>query len=307
MSIVFFGTPYFAVPSLKALIHAKEDIRLVVTQPDKLKGRGHILSYPPVKEFALSEGLKVTQPYKINDEEFYRELNYIHPEFIVVVAYGKIIPEMILSSPSKGCINVHASLLPKYRGAAPIQWALINGDSFTGVTTILMNKGLDTGDILLQKSISIELTDNSETLTEKLSHLGAEILIETINGLRHENIKGTPQSGKATYAPQIRKADGKIDWNKKATELFNFVRAMFPWPSAFTYLNKERIKLIKTKPLPGECPSGIIKKASQGELIVGTGEGLLMIEELQPEGKKIMTASAFITGRKLREMYDRFD
>lgn len=306
MSIVFFGTPYFAIPSLKTLIDAGEDIALIVTQPDKLKGRGRILSYPPIKEFALKEGLKVCQPHKINDEGFYRELHNIYPEFIIVVAYGKILPEPILNLPSKGCLNIHASLLPKYRGAAPIQWALINGESVTGITIILMDKGLDTGDILLQRSINIEETDNSKTLSMKLSVLGAETLIETIHGLRQGNIACISQSGDTIYAPQLRKAEGRINWDKKADELFNFIRAMFPWPSAFTYLHNERIKLNKAKPLPGSCPPGIIKKASEGELIIGTGEGLLMIEELQPEGKKIMTATAFLTGRKLVEMYDRF-
>lgn len=307
MSIVFFGTPYFAVPSLKALLQAKEDISLVVTQPDKQKGRGHILSSPPVKELALSEGLKVSQPYKIKDEELFNEISNINPEFIIVVAYGKILPKSILDIPTKGCINVHASLLPKYRGAAPIQWALINGESITGVTTICMDEGLDTGDILLQKSITIEESDNSETLSRRLALLGAETLLETIYGLRDEKVARIPQSGEPIYAPQLRKGDGRINWNKKAVELYNFTRGMYPWPSAHTYLKHERIKLIKVKPLPGNCPPGIVKKASEGELIVGTGEGLLMIEELQPEGKKTMTASAFLAGRKLGEMHDRFD
>ncbi len=307
MSIVFFGTPDFAIPSLKALIKAKENIALVVTQPDKLKGRGHILSYPPIKELALSEGIKVSQPTKINDEKFFKELNDIFPEFIIVVAYGKVLPPAIISIPQKGSINVHASLLPKYRGAAPIQWALLKGESVTGITTMFMNQGLDMGDVLLQQSIPIEETDNSQTLSEKLSLLGAGMLIETIRGLRDGNIIRLPQSGDASYAYQLKKSDGRINWHKNAKELFNFVRAMFPWPSAYTYLKNERIKIIKAKPLSGECPYGIVKKASEGELIIGTGEGLLTIDELQPDGKKIMTASAFLSGRKLMEMYDRFD
>jgi len=307
VSIVFFGTPDFAVPSLKALIKAKEDIALVVTQPDKFKGRGHVLSYPPIKELALSEGIKISQPHSINNEAFCRELYNISPEFIVVVAYGKILPKKVLSIPLKGSLNVHASLLPKYRGAAPIQWALINGDTVTGVTTILMDEGLDTGNILLQKSVFIDETDNSETLSKKLSTLGAETLIETIYGLRLGSIVGIPQPEDASYAPQLRKNDGRIKWHQKASELCNFVRAMFPWPSAYTYLNNERIKLLKVKSQQGEGIPGVIKKATEGELIVGTGEGLLKIEELQPEGKKIMTASAFLQGRKLREIHDRFD
>lgn len=301
MSIIFFGTPYFAIPSLNALIEAKESIMLVVTQPDKQKGRGHILTYPPVKDLSLSAGIPVIQPFKIRDDDFSRKLNDINPEFIIVAAYGKLLPEIILSIPEKGCINVHASLLPKYRGAAPIQWALINGESITGITTMLMNEGLDTGDILLQKNIEIEETDNSETLSKKLSQLGAVTLIETINGLRTGIIKPAPQIGEVVYAPPLKKTDGRIVWDKDANELFNFIRAMFPWPSAYTYLKNERIKIIRAKPIEGEGVAGRIEKASEGKLIIGTGRGLLSIEELQPDGKKIMSASAFLSGRKLKE------
>lgn len=305
MSIIFFGTPDFAVPSLKALIEAKEDVQLVVTQPDKQKGRGHILSHPPVKDLSLSADIPVIQPVKIRDDDFCRRLKDITPEFIIVVAYGKLLPEMILSIPEKGCINIHASLLPKYRGAAPIQWALINGESFTGITAMLMNEGLDTGDILLQKRIEIEETDNSKTLSLKLSHLGAMTLIDTLNGLRTGIIKPMPQIGEAVYAPPLKKTDGRIMWNKDAKELFNFIRAMFPWPSAYTYLKDERIKIIRAKPVAGEGLAGRIEKASGGILLVGTNEGLLSIEELQPDGKKIMSASAFLSGRKLKE-HDAF-
>ena len=306
MSVVFFGTPVFAVPSLKVLIDAKEDIALAVTQPDKLKGRGHILSFSPVKETALSANVHVSQPFKINDEDFYRQLRDIGPEFIITVAYGRILPKTILSIPKRGCINVHASLLPKYRGAAPIQWALINGENVTGTTTMLMNEGLDTGDMLLQEGIRIEEEDNYETLSHKLSLLGARLLIRTIDGLRSGTIKPMPQIGEPSYAPQLKKADGRIDWNKSAKELFNFIRGMYPWPSAYTYLKNERIKIIKSKCLPGEGNSGRVEKASAGELIIATGEGLLSITELQPDGKKIMTASAFLSGRKLKEKHDSF-
>ncbi len=301
MSIIFFGTPDFAVPSLKALIESKEDVQLVITQPDKQKGRGHILSHPPIKDLSLSADIPVIQPVKIKDNDFCHRLKDITPEFIIVVAYGKLLPEMILSIPEKGCINIHSSLLPKYRGAAPIQWALINSESVTGITAMLMNEGLDTGDILLQKSIEIEETDNSKTLSLKLSHLGAMTLIETLNGLRTGIIKPMPQIGEAVYAPPLKKTDGRIMWNKDAKELFNFIRAMFPWPSAYTYLKNERIKIIRAKPLAGKGVAGRIEKASEGILIVGTGGGLLSIEELQPEGKKIMNASAFLSGRKLKE------
>lgn len=324
MALIFFGTPEFAVPSLRSLINENEDIALVVTQPDKLKGRGHVLSSPPVKEFALLNGIRVIQPIKIKEEGFYRELSSINPEFIIVVAYGKILPDDILKIPKAGCINVHASLLPKYRGAAPIQWSLINGEKITGITTMLMDSGLDTGDILLQRELEIEESDNAETLSRKLSLMGANILIDTIKGLRLGNIKPSPQPNKATYAPPLKKIDGQIDWGKSSEQLSNFVRGMFPWPSAFCYLNSERIRILKAKslekkdiplhlPLCSEFETirdstapGRILKASQGELIVETGKGFLLIEELQPEGKKIMTAGAFLSGRKLREGHDKF-
>lgn len=306
MSIIFFGTPDFAIPSLNALIEAKEEIRLVVTQPDKQKGRGHILTHPPVKDLSLSAGIPVIQPVKIRDDDFIRKLNEINPEFIIVAAYGNLLPKTILSIPEKGCINIHASLLPKYRGAAPIQWALINGETITGITAMLMNEGLDTGDILLQKNIEIEETDNSETLSKKLSQLGAVTLIETINGLRTGIIKPLPQIGEATYAPPLNKADGRIMWDRDAKDLFNFIRAMFPWPSAYTCLKNERIKIIRAKPVEGEGVPGRIEKASEGVLLAGTGKGLLLIEELQPDGKKMMRSSAFLSGRKLREGHDIF-
>lgn len=312
MALIFFGTPQFAVPSLKALIDEKEDIALVVTQPDKVKGRGHILSSPPVKELARSFGLKVVQPNKIRDEDFYNELRSIAPEFIIVVAYGKILPEEILNMPKSGCINVHASLLPKYRGAAPVQRALINGEKITGITTMLMDKGLDTGDVFLKAELEILDDDTSETLSKKLSELGAKTLIQTIKGIREGRIKPTPQTGEVSYAPPLKKEDGKIDWNRTAEELFNFVRGMYPWPSAFCYLNDERIKIIRVRSQKSEIKSqkkivpGLIVKASDGELIVETGKGFLVVEELQPEGKRVMSAAAFLAGRKLKEGYERF-
>jgi len=336
VALIFFGTPHFALPSLNALLDEKEDIALVVTQPDRVKGRGHVLSPPPVKELAISYGLSVIQPVKISDEDFYEELRSVNPEFIIVIAYGKILPEEILNIPKFGCINVHASLLPKYRGAAPIQWALIKGERVTGITTMLMDKGLDTGDILLKDELEILNNDTSETLFEKLSELGAKTLLKTIRDMREGKIKPVPQTGEVSYAPPLKKEDGKIDWSKSADELFNFVRGMYPWPSAYCYLNSERIKIIRVRskkqedtplhppllrgelftfpPLVrgelkgGQEPRipGKIVKASDGELIVETGEGFLVIEELQPEGKKIMPARAFLSGRKLKEGYDKF-
>ena len=305
MSLIFFGTPDFAVPSLRALI-SEEDIALVVTQPDKLKGRGHILSSPPVKELALAYGIKVVQPRKIRDEEFYNVVKRIAPEFIIVVAYGKILPEEVLNLPLSGCINVHGSLLPKYRGAAPVQWALINGERITGVTTMLMDAGIDTGDILQQAEVEILDDDDAETLSGKLAGLGGKTLVDTLKGIRAGVIKPAPQTGNATYAPPLRKEDGRITWSRSAHELLQFVKGMYPWPSAFSYLNGEMIKIIKVKALDGNGVAGRLEKASGGQLVVGTGKGLLLVEEIQPGGRRVMSAEAFLSGRRLKEGYETF-
>jgi methionyl-tRNA formyltransferase len=305
VSLIFFGTPDFAVPSLRALI-SEEDIALVVTQPDKLKGRGHILSSPPVKELALAYGIKVVQPRKIRDEEFYNVVKRIAPEFIIVVAYGKILPEEVLNLPLSGCINVHGSLLPKYRGAAPVQWALINGERITGVTTMLMDAGIDTGDILQQAEVEILDDDDAETLSGKLAGLGGKTLVDTLKGIRAGVIKPAPQTGNATYAPPLRKEDGRITWSRSAHELLQFVKGMYPWPSAFSYLNGEMIKIIKVKALDGNGVAGRLEKASGGQLVVGTGKGLLLVEEIQPGGRRVMSAEAFLSGRRLKEGYETF-
>jgi methionyl-tRNA formyltransferase len=259
-----------------------------------------------VKELAVARGLTVMQPSGIRNEEFYRTLRDIAPELIIVVAYGKILPAEILSIPRRGCVNVHGSLLPKYRGAGPIQWALLNGEKVTGVTTMLMDTGMDTGDMLIKEELPIQGDDTTETLAAKLSELGAKTLIETIRGMREGTVRPVAQPGAATYAPPLKKEDGRINWNKSAEELFNFVRGMYPWPSAFCYLNSEMIKVVKAKPVEGSGVPGRIEKASRGELVVGAGKGLLKIEILQPEGKKVMPAEAFIAGRRLKEGHEQF-
>lgn len=301
MRIVFFGTPLFAVPSLEKLLDSEEEIAAVITQPDKKKGRGQETAASAVKDFAENKRLNVIQPEKIKDKSFIEKLSLLKPDLIVVAAYGKILPPGILKIPQYGCINVHASLLPKYRGAAPIQRAIINGEKKTGVTTMLMDQGLDTGDILLQKEIAIENSDTSETLSERLADTGALLLIDTITRLRNKDIISAKQSGDATYAPAIKKQDGLVNWTKSAVELFNFVRGMLPWPGAYCHINKERIKLIETSALNGTGRAGRIEKAQKNELLIGTGNGLLSILKVQPEGKKIMTAEAFIQGRKITE------
>ncbi len=301
MRLIFFGTPVFAIPSLNALLQSDEDVIAVVTQTDKRKGRDPMPSPPPVKELALNRGVRVLQPANIKDTVFLRELSDMRPEIIVVVAYGKILPAQILKLPPYGCINVHGSLLPKYRGAAPIQWAIINGEKKTGITTMLMDEGLDTGDILLQEETEISDDDNAETLSKRLSEIGAYLLIRTINGIKDGSIKPVPQVGDPCYAPPFNKEDGRINWSKSAREIFNFVRGMYPWPGAYCYLNKERIKIIKVRVVEGSGSPRRIEKAGRGELIIGTGEGLVSIIELPPEGKSPMSAKAFLLGRQLKE------
>ena len=299
MRIIFFGTPSFAVPSLTALLESGENIISVVTQPDKRKGRDRVLSPPPVKELAAGKGIEVLQPAHIKDPSFLDELSRMKPEIIVVVAYGKILPHQVLKLPLHGCINVHASLLPKYRGAAPIQWAIISGEKKTGITTMLMDEGLDTGDILLQEETDIYEDDNAETLGKRLAGMSGPLLIKTIQKIKEGSIKPVPQTGVPSYAPPLKKEAGRIQWSATAIEIFNFVRGMFPWPSAYCYLNKERIKITEVKVLEGRGMAGRIEKADE-ELVVGTEKGLISIIVLQPEGKRPMTAKEFLMGRRLK-------
>jgi len=301
MRIVFFGTPAFAVPFLRTLLESGEEVIALITQGDKKRGRDRMPFSPPVKESAMRYGIRVLQPTNIKDPAFFRELSAMKPEIIIVVAYGMILPSSILNLPPYGCVNVHASLLPKYRGAAPIQWALLNGEKKTGMTTMSMNEGLDTGPILLQEETEIADEDNTETLSEKLSDLGVSLLMKTVRGLKDSSLKPLPQVGTPSYAPPLKKEDGRIDWSKGAAEIFNFVRGMYPWPCAYCYFGRERIKIISAKIVQGSGIPGRVEKVSKKELLVGTEEGLISIIELQPEGKRPMAASAFLQGRKIRE------
>ncbi len=300
MRIIFFGTPDFALPSLDALLRAEENVVAVVSQPDKRKGRKSTPSPTPVKELALRNGLSVLQPENIKSQIFIDELRELNPDLFVVVAYGKILPSELLKIPPLGCINLHASLLPKYRGAAPIQWAIINGEKTTGVTTMLMDEGMDTGDILLQEEMEITSDDTAETLSKKLAKSGASLLIKTIIKIKDGSITPILQTGTPSYATPLKKDDGKIIWTNTSQEIFNFVRGMYPWPGAYCYLEKKRIKIIRVKVIEGDGKPGRIESAGK-ELIVGTGKGLISIIELQPEGKKPMTSNAFIQGRHLKE------
>ncbi len=302
MPIVFFGTPVFAVPSLKALHESGEQICAVVTRRDAPSGRGkkEVLKAPPVKEAAIQYGLRVLQPASLKDIEFINELKNCSPEFLVVAAYGRILTEEILSIPGIAPVNVHASLLPQLRGASPIARAIISGAKETGVTTMLMEKGLDTGDILLMEKTEIRGEDDTKSLSERLAQIGASLLLKTLKGMREGTLKPRPQEGLASYAPPLKKEEGLINWAQTAVELFNFVRGMSPWPGAYFFLDGERIKIIKVETAYGSGAPGSVVKA-RGELLAGTGEGLLSLLIVQPEGKKPMSAQAFLQGRKLKE------
>lgn len=303
MRIVFFGTPDFAVPSLRALTESGHTVVAVVTQPDRVKGRGHVLSRPPVKEFAIAHGIPALQPAGIRSEEFLEILSDMKPDMIVVVAYGRILPPSILHLPACGCLNVHASILPKFRGAAPIQWSIVRGETVTGVTTMLMDEGLDTGDILLMEETVILPDDNALILGERLSVMGSDLLIKTIRGLENGTVRPVPQSGDSTYAPIIKKEDGWIDWNLSAIEIHNLIRGFYPWPSGQCMLEGEKLSVVSSRVadeyIKGQ--SGSIVKISGNELHVAAGRGVLALDEVKPEGKKIMTGTAFANGRRLRE------
>ena len=297
------GTPEFAAPSLKTLIAAGEDVAAVVTQPDKPKGRGKHLSPPPVKELALKYNIPVLQPEKIRDEAFINIIQKLRPDIIVVIAYGKILPKAILDIPPKGCINVHASLLPKYRGAAPINWAIINGEKETGITTMLMDEGMDTGDILLTERVEIQDNDTTDSVYEKLKDIGANLLIKTISGLKKGMGRTIDQDDSyATYAPMLKKEDGRIDWAIKPEEIRNLIRGMYPWPGAYTRWEGKQLKIFKAQVASEERTSeepGVIIKTSTDGIYVATGAGILLITELQPENKSKMSASEFIKGYKI--------
>lgn len=299
MRTVFFGTPAFAVPSLKALF-LSEEVIAIVTQPDTRKGRDRLPSPSPIKELALQNQVTVFQPPTLREPVFLETLKAIHPEIIVVVAYGKILPPAILRLPPRGCINVHASLLPKYRGAAPIQWAIINGETITGITTMFMDEGLDTGDILLQEETAIAEDENAEMLSRRLADLGASLLVKTLRGLQKGSVIRRPQAGTPTYAPPLKKDDGLIRWADPAVTIANMVRGMYPWPCAYCYFNHERIKITKARASAGSGIPGKIEQV-RDNFIVGTGEGFLTIVELQPEGKRRMRAEEFLRGRQIQK------
>ena len=298
LTLVFCGTPRFAVPTLEALVHAGFPVGLVVTQPDRPRGRGLALTPSAVKESALALQLPVTQPDSIkNNDEFRAQLTAFRPDAIIVVGYGRIIPQWMIDLPRFGNINLHASLLPKYRGAAPIQWAIARGEIVTGVTTMRIDAGLDTGDILLQTEIPIKLTDTAETLAPVLAAIGADLMVDTLRGLQAGTIAPRPQDhAKATLAPILKKQDGRIDFRQTAQEICNRLRGFQPWPGAFTVFRGKNLHVWQAAVsqhslLPGEL-------LVEGNcLFVGCGEGAaLALFEVQPEGKKRMPAGDFVHG-----------
>lgn len=303
MKIVFMGTPDFAVAALEELAKQHE-VLFVVTQPDKKKGRGKTVSFPPVKEKALELGLPVYQPAKVRDEEFVTLLKEQNPDCIVVAAFGQILPESILNIPKYGCINIHASLLPKYRGAAPIQWSIIDGEQKTGVTTMYMEKGLDTGDMLLKEEVEIEPTENANTLHDKLATIGGKLILDTLKGLEEGTIERTAQDDKQScYASMISKEMGKVDWDNQTSEqIERLVRGLYEWPSAYTFFNGKMLKIWKAKLADGndEYKPGQVIRVTKRAITVQCKKEALTITEVQLQGKKRMPVQAFLLGNKIQ-------
>ncbi len=298
LNLVFCGTPQFAVPTLEALAAAGHRIPLVVTQPDRPKGRGLELVASPVKQSALKLNLPITQPDRIkSNDEFRAQLTELKPDAVIVVGYGRLIPEWMLDLPPLGNINLHASLLPKYRGAAPIQWAIARGEIVTGVTTMRLDAGLDTGDILLQKEISIAPDDTAKTIAPRLASIGADLVVATLRGLQEGSAYRRPQdNSQATLAPILKKEDGLINFSRSAAEIFNRMRGFQPWPGAYTSFRGKNLQLLKAH-VAGQSLSQAELLAQGERLLVGCGRGTsLELLELQLEGKKRTSARDFIHG-----------
>lgn len=298
MRIVFMGTPDFAVPCLDSLVKAGHEIAGVFTQPDKPRGRKQELMPPEVKVYAVDHGLDVYQPATLRSAEAQDIIRSLAPDVIVVAAYGKILPKEVLDMPPYGCINVHGSLLPKYRGAAPIQWSVINGDSHTGVTIMQMGEGLDTGDILYTKELPIGIDDTAESMFDKLSELGARMITEALDMLVKGEMTPVKQDEElATYAPMLNKEISVIDWTKTADRVHDLVRGLYSWPIAHTYLNGKKLKIFCTTVCERSGTPGTV--ISVDPLTVACGEGSVIIRELQLEGKKRMDTKSFLIGHKL--------
>ena len=306
MKIIFMGTPDFAVGTLEALIEAGHEVVLAVTQPDKPKGRGKEMQFTPVKECALKHDIPVFQPRKVREEACIEELRKYNADIMVVVAFGQILPKEILEMCTYGCVNVHASLLPKYRGSAPIQWAIIDGEEATGVTTMQMNEGLDTGDMLLKIEIPIEPKETGGSLFDKLAVAGAKLCVETLEALQNKTVTPIPQGETTTaYAKMLDKQLGNIDWNQSAIEIERLIRGLTPWPSAYTNWNEKVMKIWDAEVWDidlemEDAKPGTIVKVEKDAFYVQTGEGFLKVCELQIPGKKRMDAGAFLRGYQVK-------
>lgn len=303
MRVVFMGTPDFSVGTLEALIEADHEIVGVVTQPDRMKGRGKAVQFPPVKEAALAHEIPVYQPEKVRNPEFIEVLKEISADIIVVVAFGQILPKEILEMYPYGCVNVHASLLPAYRGAAPYQWAVLNGEKVTGVTTMQMNEGLDTGDMIEKVEIPIATDETAGSLHDKLSAAGAKLCVSTLAALEAGTATFTPQKEEgSSYAKMLKKDMGNIDWTKSAQEIERFIRGLNPWPSAYTKLNGKTLKIWKAQVLSKDAedtlPGGFVSYDKKS-WVVQTGKGCLSLLEVQLEGKKRMGVEEFLRGYSL--------
>lgn len=303
MRIVFMGTPDFAVPSLHLLVSSGYEIVGVVTQPDRPKGRKKTLTPPPVKEAALSLGLPVLQPERMRSPEAVAAVEELQPDLIVTAAYGQILPKAVLELPKLGCINVHGSLLPKYRGGAPIQRSIMNGESETGVTIMYMAEGLDTGDMISKVALPITDDDTSGTMFEKLSEAGAKLLGETLPSIVDGTAKAVPQREEdATYAPNLTRDDERVDWSKPARALFNQVRGLSPMAGAFTHLGEDVVKVWSCEATTGSGDSlepGVIVSADMNGIVVQTGDGRLVLKDIQPAGKRVMAVSEWIKGARI--------
>ncbi|SPE41333.1 10-formyltetrahydrofolate:L-methionyl-tRNA(fMet) N-formyltransferase [Candidatus Sulfopaludibacter sp. SbA3] len=303
MRLVFLGTPAFAVPTLEQMVAAGHDVAAVVTQPDRPRGRGQQLAAPPVKETAVRFGIPVYQPERVRRPEALEYLRTLAPQAMVVVGYGQIIPQSVIDLAPLGIINVHGSLLPKYRGAGPIQWAIVRGETRTGVTTMRIDAGLDTGEMLLKAETEIGTEENAVELGRRLAAMGAELLVRTLDGLASGEIMGEKQDDSAaTYAPLLKKEDGAIDWNRPAREIHNQVRGLQPWPGAYTSFRGQKLHLWRTRVAEGMGePGGGGPVLSARPLVVQCGSGSLELLDVQMEGRKRVPAGDFANGQRLTE------
>ena len=308
MRAVFMGTPEIAATVLKSVLTSRHEVVAVVTQPDKPKGRGHEMAFPPVKEVALDAGIPVLQPQRARDEAFIEELKALQPDIILVAAYGKLLPKAILDMPKFGCINVHASLLPKYRGASPIQWAVLNGDEKSGVTIMHMEEEMDTGDIIMTKEVVLEKEETAGSLHDKLAEIGGPLLLDAMDALETGCAPRIRQNHEeATYVKMLDKTMGNLDFSQPAVQLERFIRGLNPWPTAYTKLDGKLLKFWRAEVVPAteavktgrDASAGTVISVAKDSFDVLTGDGVLRICELQIEGKRKMTAEEFLRGYKL--------